>query len=393
MIMLGDIMKKIIIGMFTDSFFPMVDGVAVVIDNYAKRLSKIANVIVFCPKYNNKKCDDSKFDYKVVRCMSTKFPFIDYNLATPKLDLKFEKEINKYDLDIIHIHSPFSVGKLGAEYAKKNNIPLVGTMHSQYKQDFLRAVRSETMANIMTKEIIKVYDKCDRCFTVNDEVARIYCEEYGSINKPVIIRNATDMTLLESVDSYIDKKYNIKNDEKVFLFVGRINALKNVFFIVDALKILKEKDIKFKMLFVGTGQDEDNLEEYIKENNLEDNIIMCGSINDREMLRKYYKRADLFLFPSLYDTNSLVQIEAASQKTPGVFLRESATSATIEDNVTGFLTDSNSEDYADKIIEVINNKKLYDKVCENVYNKIYITWDDTVKDLFKNYEEVLKELE
>ena len=83
-------MKKITIGMFTDSFFPMVDGVAMVVDNYAKRLEKIANVIVFCPNYTDKEVDDSKYNYKVVRCFSAKIPFIDYNLPTPKLDLKFK---------------------------------------------------------------------------------------------------------------------------------------------------------------------------------------------------------------------------------------------------------------------------------------------------------------
>ena len=386
-------MKKITIGMFTDSFFPMLDGVAMVIDNYAKRLSKYANVIVFCPNYKGKETNDKVYNYKVVRCMSAKVPFIDYNLPTPKLDLKFEKKINKYHLDIIHIHSPFTIGKLGVEYARKNNIPVVGTMHSQYKQDFQRAVRSEKLASLMTKEIIKVYNNCDKCFTVNEEVGRIYYEEYGCTNKPEIIRNATDMILSTENNDYINKLYNINNNENVFLFVGRINALKNIFFIVDALKVLKEKNINYKMLFVGTGQDEENLKEYIIQNDLEDNIIMCGKVNDREELRKYYKRATLFLFPSMYDTNSLVQIEAASQKTPGVFLKDSATASSIENNITGFLAEDNPNDYAERIIKAINNKELYQKVSENAYEKIYITWDEVVDTLLNKYQELVKEKE
>ena len=69
-------MKKIKIGLFTDAFFPMVDGVGMVVDNYAKRLIKYADVYVFAPLYNEE-YDDSRLPYKVIRCKSIKVPFID----------------------------------------------------------------------------------------------------------------------------------------------------------------------------------------------------------------------------------------------------------------------------------------------------------------------------
>ena len=60
--------KKITIGIFCDNFFPMIDGVVMVVDNYAKRLIKYANVVVFVPEIFGKKHDDSIYPYKVVRC-------------------------------------------------------------------------------------------------------------------------------------------------------------------------------------------------------------------------------------------------------------------------------------------------------------------------------------
>ena len=105
--------KKLTIGIFNDSFYPMIDGVVSVVNNYAKRLSKYANVIVFVPSYFNKEFDDSIFSYKVVRCYSIKVPFLDYSLPIPKLDRKFKKLLNKYKLDIVHIHSPFTLGIAG----------------------------------------------------------------------------------------------------------------------------------------------------------------------------------------------------------------------------------------------------------------------------------------
>ena len=143
--------RKINIGLFIDTFFPMTDGVIMVVDNYAKRLNKIANVIVFAPKCSNS-YDDSKLPYKVVRCKSIKVPFLDYDLPIPSIDNSFIKELNNYKLDIIHIHSPFTIGKIGIKYAKKNNIPCIGTMHSQYKLDFKRAVKISFLAK---KTIVK----------------------------------------------------------------------------------------------------------------------------------------------------------------------------------------------------------------------------------------------
>ena len=210
------------------------------------------------------------------------------------------------------------------------------------------------------------------------------------------MNNATDMEPvkdLEKARTYINKKHDLEDDEKVFLFVGRINKLKNIFFIADSIKILKEKrpDLKCKMLFVGTGQDEDELKDWIKENNMQDTIIMCGKVSDRDVLAKYYARADLFLFPSLYDASSIVQIEAASQKTPTLFLEGAATAATVNNNVNGFVLKNDANAYADKIIELMENKELYNQISENAYRDLYVHWDTAVEDVYNQYLRLINE--
>ncbi len=387
-------MKKITVGLFNDSFFPVTDGVVMVVDNYARRLSNFCNVIVFVPSYLFSKFDDTTLPYKVVRCYSLDVPFLDYSLPIPKLDYRFIRNLNKYNLDIVHIHSPFSLGVAGLKYAKLHHIPCVATMHSQFKRDFKRALKSEMLANKFTYKLMKVYNKCDLCFAVNKEVARIYFEEYHYKTMPRVLLNATDMEPVEDNNKTykeLDKKYNIKWNVKVFLFVGRLNILKNILFIVDSLSVLKKKkpSLKFKMLFVGVGQDEDKLKERIKELNLEKEVLLVGKIEDRIELASIYKRADLFLFPSVYDASSLVQIEAASQKTPGVFLKNTATSSTITDNVNGFLSDETIGAYSDKIIEAMENKELYKKVSNNAYYDLYRTWDKAVDEIYDIYKDLI----
>ncbi len=241
---------------------------------------------------------------------------------------------------------------------------------------------------ILTKNLIKVFNECDECWAVNSEVARIFYEDYGYKTMPKVVNNATEMKPVDNIKeakNRINKKYNIKPKEYVFLFVGRINKLKNILFIVEALRILKDRRFKFKMLFVGTGQDEDLLKESIYENKLEKDVILCGKISDRVLLADYYARADLFLFPSLYDASSIVQIEAASQSIPTVFIEGSATSATVTNNINGFIAKNDIEDYANTIMRVMKDKKLYEEVSKNAFRDLYKDWDETVEEVYKKY--------
>lgn len=387
-------MRKLKIGLFIDTFFPMVDGVVMVVDNYARRLTKYADVTVFAPSVLRKSYDDSTLPYKVVRCKSMPVPFLDYSLPVPNIDSNFKKKLENSNLDIVHIHSPFTIGKIALKYAKKNNIPIIATMHSQYKQDFKRAVKLEFLANMLTKNLIKVFDECTDCWAVNNEVAKIFYEEYGYKELPYVQNNATDMMIIENgeeADKEINEKYSISSDEKVFLFVGRINILKNILFIADALKIVKDDGYKFKMLFVGNGQDEEKLKEKIQELNLNNDVILCGRVTERELMKKIYARADLFLFPSLYDASSLVQIEAASQKTPTIFIEGSATSATVSNNVNGVIAKNDVQDYAKAIEKLITDNDFYKVVSEGAYRDLYKNWDDKVKEVYEKYTSYIEE--
>lgn len=361
----------------------MVDGVINVVDNYAKRLCKVANVTVFTVNPRGK-CDKT-YPYKVVQCKKLILPGLDYDLPLPKLDKKFKKALEESNLDIVHIHSPFTIGKIGVEYAKKHNIPAIATMHSQFKQDFKKATKSEFISKILLKNIMKVFNACDEFFGVNAEISKIFLE-YGAKHLPLVQRNGTDLTPVENKEEAIklvNEKYSLNDDTPVFLFVGRITKIKNIFFIVEALSKLKDKN--FKMFFVGTGQDFSALKNYIEKLGLSNNVVLAGKIMDRELIKALYLRAKLFLFPSMYDASSLVQIEAASQGTPTVFLKGSATSATVSDNINGFLSENSVEAFAEKITEILNDNVLYNKVSEGAFRDLYITWDDCVEEIKEKY--------
>ena len=375
------------IGIFVDVFYPMIDGVIKVVDNYATRLSKVAEVTVFCPKCSDENYKDD-FPYKVVRCNALFFKKYDYAIPTPGFDGNFLNELNKSKLDIVHVHSPFFVGQVGVNYAKKHNVPVVATLHSQYKQDCERNLKLKSSVDIAMLLIMQTFNACDECYAVNAAIRSLYIDEYNLKAPCFVRRNATSHTPIEDKKSaykFVNEKFGLGDDETVFLFVGRINYLKNIRLIARSLKILKDKGYEFKMLFVGTGQDEDDFKKLLEELAITDRIIMCGKIADAETLEKIYARAKLFLFPSLYDANSLVQIEAACQGTPTVFLRGARTAGTVTEDVNGFIAEQSDEAFAEKIEQILGDEDYYRKVAEGAKRDLYVTWDEVVSGIYKDY--------
>lgn len=382
-------MKKLKIGFFMDDYYPSMNGVIEVMDNYAKRLVKMGHeVVVVVPKIDKKYKDN--FSYKVIRLPSVRVKKIGYNAATVKLNKIIERKVAKEEFDIIHIHSPFLVGSFGVSIAKKLKIPVVGTMHTQFDKDIKKIVRFNFLSKSVLTTIARIYNKCDRNFAVNNKTAEVY-KSYKVKKTPLVMITGTDMTYLHAdINDEVNKKYNLEKDEIVFLFVGRLTIVKNIPFLLEACSHLK-KDIKFKILFVGPFEDEKAIKKVIKKYSLSKYIIFAGKITDRKELAKIYKRANLFLFPSLYDTNSLVQKEAASQKTPTVFIKGAVTAELVTDNVNGFLAENKPRKYANKIIEILNNELLYKKVSNGAYRDLYISWDDLMDDLENQYIEVIRE--
>ena len=97
------------------------------------------------------------------------------------------------------------------------------------------------------------------------------------------------------------------------------------------------------------------------------------------------------MFPSLFDSSSLVQIEAASQETPTIFVEGSVTSDTVEDNINGFKEKEDVNCFADRIIEIMNNKELYKRVQENAKNDLAKPWNVISKETYDYYLKIIEE--
>ena len=377
------------VGLFIDTWYPMVDGVIKVVDNYARRLTNYCDVVVFCPDTGQV---EKALPYQVEQCSSLPFLTNDYSVPLSALDPVFDARLIRSGIDLVHIHSPFTIGMAGLAYAKMNGLPVVATLHSQYRQDFEQNLHFKLSTSIAMDGIMRVFNACDECWAVNGGIKELYQRDYG-LTAPCKVRlNATDHVPVSdpaAAAREVNARYGIPADATVFLFVGRINFIKNIDFTVRALARAKELGLSnFRMLFAGKGQDEEKLAALVQELGLTQEVVMCG-LTDKPMLEKLYSRASLFLFPSLYDANSLVQIEAACQGTPTVFLEGARTAATVTPGVNGYVSPATEEAYAHTLLDILADKDGYARVCAAAHRDLYLSWDDVVRDVYSDYLRLL----
>ena len=158
---------------------------------------------------------------------------------------------------------------------------------------------------------------------------------------------------------------------------------------MDSLRLLKEDGVKFKMLYVGDGPDFKSLRSKVLKYKMSNEVILTGGITDRKLLSAIYKRADLFLFPSLFDASSLVQIEAAVNETAGLFIDGSVTADTVINNVSGYTAKNSVKDYKNRIKEIIDDREDLKKVSKNAHLMLGKSWQKISLETYALYLDLI----
>jgi len=382
--------KKITVGLFVDSFFPYVDGVVMVVDNYARHLSESANVYVVVPKQSKKKSYDyNALPYNVITCASKRVPILGLDYPRPNSDGEFNEHVKSVPFDLVHLHSPFAMGKFACKIAKEKNIPIVATLHSQYKQDFQRFAKVRPLVSYLMRMIMKVFNQSDAVFSMSNACRQVMLD-YGYKGPIHIIPNATEQKPIKA--TLDDEKYGLEKDQMVFIYVGRLYKQKNIDLSLDALYLLKNEGSlgDFKFLIVGQGEYKKRLEKRVKRLGLCDNVVFTGMIKDRAEIAALFTRADLFLFPSAYDFSSLVQIEAACFKTPTLFLEDTVTAGTVTNDINGFTAGRTPAEFAGRLLDIMSDKKKLKEIGENAHRDLYITWPQVTKKVLTQYKVMLQ---
>lgn len=382
-------MKRLTVGIFNDSFPPTIDGVANTVVNYAKEIqSQHGKAVVATPKYPNVV---DEYPFKVMRYASAHVSKrIGYRMGYP-FGVLLIKDLLKEKMDIIHVHSPFVSMVLARIIRQYTGVPIVFTYHTKFDIDIQKRIATNTLQRASLKFILSNIQASDAVWVVS-EGAGENLKSLGYRGDYKIMPNGTDFKKGKSSEAELkafDKTYSLAEHETVFLFVGRMMWYKNIKLILDALYEAKQKDVPFKMFFVGDGVDREDIMAYARQLHLDEYTVFTGAISSREALRVFFSRADLFLFPSTYDTNGIVVREAAACHCPSLLVKDSCAAEGIVHGFTGIIVDENVASVRDALIEAASCREGLKEVGNHAAEHVYLSWSDAVKMAFEAYNDIL----
>ena len=374
------------IGLFNESFPPVMDGVAVCVENYARWMQeKVGGVSVITPR--NPGVDYSDKAYEVLDYLSVPVPFRHpYVTGISEMDPAFLKQLLKRKFKIVHAHSPFVAGMTAARVARVQKIPLVATFHSKYRDDFSR-VMPAPMVDVVIKEIVRFYKKADAVWVPQESVKDVLYS-YGYKGPVDVMPNGCDLAGDYPESFFREARAALDLEDGLFtmLFVGQHIWEKNLRLTIEALARIK--DLPYRMFFVGTGYAEGEMKELVSQLGIEDKVTFVGRVTDRELLKRYYAAADLFLFPSLYDTDGLVVREAAAFGTPSVMLKEASASGMLTDGETGFKIAGTLDDY-EALLRALAADPDRVKAVGRGARSIVRSWKDIADEALDRYNAIL----
>jgi glycosyltransferase involved in cell wall biosynthesis len=376
------------VGLFNESFPPVMDGVAVCVENYAHWIQeKVGGVSVVTPRKLG--AHYGQYPYEVLDYASVPVPFRHpYVTGIAQIDPLLRAKLRRRSFKIVHAHSPFSAGLMALQVSHSQHIPLVATFHSKFKDDFREVIPSDMVVDQAIKVVMEFFDHADEVWVPQASVEEVI-REYGFKGHVEVVDNGSDL-VADYPDSFFEearRALGIAPGEFVFLFVGQHIWQKNVRLVIDALE--KIKDLPFRMFFVGTGYAAGEMKELVEQKGLSDKVTFTGMLTERAQVTRYYAAADLFLFPSLYDNAPLVVREAAALHTPAVMVEGSTAATILRDGENGYLVPNDLDSFAARLRELYRNRAAVRRTGLAASRTIVRSWEDVVGEVLDRYNALI----
>ena len=346
------------IGLFTDTYFPQVSGVATSIRTLKTELEKQGHAVFI---FTTTDKDVNRYeDWQIIRIPSVPFfAFKDRRFAYRGFTKALEIA-KQYQLDIIHTQTEFSLGLLGIWIARELKIPVIHTYHTQYEDYVHYIAKGMLIRPSMVKYLVRGFLHDVDGVICPSEIVRDLLSKYKVKVEKRVIPTGIELAKFERPE--------IKEDEKMLLSLSRISYEKNIQAVLDAfVEVLKEED-KVKLVVAGDGPYLDSLKEQAVKLQIQDQVIFTGMIAPSETAL-YYKAADFFISASTSETQGLTYLESLASGTPVIAHGNPYLDNLISDKMFGTLY-YGEHDLAGAILEALiatpdmNEQKLADKLYE-----------------------------
>lgn len=352
------------IAIFTDSFWPQINGVTTSILNTVSQLSEQGHhFIIFTPKPKKFPGPEPQLkNTRIVWLPAEPLPtYTDYLMAY-LIPPSAKKAFNDFHADIVHVHTPFFVAEKGIQYARRKKIPVVGTFHTLVSEFLEYVPIPKIKNNPIMKKLTWVYTqhfykRCD-VITTPTSVLADELHQHGFKNVHVLT-NAIDY-------EQFSRGKNAAWGKKIKLcYFGRVSFEKRIDVALEALFLLRKKYSNVELNIIGSGPAEDSLKHTARELGIETIVHFLGPKRGKELARAV-KQNHILIAPSPMETQGLYVLEAMAAGLSVVGANARAIPVALGKNERGLLFETNNvEDCAEKIEKIIKDAKLRKKLSTN----------------------------
>ena len=304
------------IGIFSDTYAPEINGVVSSILTLQKGLEAQGHEVYIITSH--KGFIHSTREGNIFRMPGLELKWLyGYILSTP-YHFTVKAEIEKLNLDIVHVHTEFGVGIFGRIVAKALNLPVVYTYHTMY-EDYTHYINKFDLDSVekVSKKVFTTFSKylCDSVASIiaPSEKTKDKLQSYG-VKRPIyIIPTGLDLdkfkenSVSEQRKEDIRKQYNISNETKLITYIGRIADEKSIDIIIHGAVHLTDSNAR--IMIVGGGPQLEELKQLAQKINVQDRIIFTGPV-PREDVPAYYLMSDCFVSASTSETQGMTFIES-----------------------------------------------------------------------------------
>ena len=387
------------IGLFTDTYFPQVSGVATSIRTLKTELEKQGHAVFI---FTTTDKDVNRYeDWQIIRIPSVPFfAFKDRRLAYRGFTKALEIA-KQYQLDIIHTQTEFSLGLLGVWIARELKIPVIHTYHTQYEDYVHYIAKGLLIRPSMVKYLVRGFLHDVDGVICPSEIVRDLLSDYKVKVEKRVIPTGIELAKFERPEigpeqlRVLREKLGIKEDEKMLLSLSRVSYEKNIQAVLAAFSEVLKEELKVKLVVAGDGPYLDNLKEQAFQLNIQDSVIFTGMIAPSETAL-YYKAADFFISASTSETQGLTYLESLASKTPVIAHGNPYLDNLITDKMFGTLY-YQERDLAGAILEALIAtpdmdpkllaEKLYEISAENFAKRVHEFYLDAI--ISNNFEKEL----
>ncbi|WP_125711222.1 glycosyltransferase family 4 protein [Companilactobacillus zhongbaensis] len=347
------------IGIFTDTYFPQVSGVATSIQTLKNDLERKGHsVYIFTT--TDPSVSKSTIEPNIFRLGSVPFiSFTDRRIAVRGMfhAVDLAKELK---LDVIHTQTEFSLGLIGKFVAKQLKIPFVHTYHTMYEDYLHYVLNGHLLKPYHVKQMSRMFIKNASGVVAPSKQVKATLDRY-QIEAPItIIPTGVDLSeYTKPVDaSVVRQKLGISEDTPVILMLSRIALEKKIDHVLHSMPELLKHDPKLKLVIVGGGPDMDELVQMSKDLQIDDSVIFTGEV-EHDKISPYYHMADIFVSSSDTESQGLTYIEAIASGLKIVVRSAPYTDQLLTDPSVG-VTFNQDDQLVPKILAYLDHPNSFD---------------------------------